>query len=165
MTVEFCGLRSRARPRCSVRRRHRALPDQSTPHRWVKNILWIELNRLGVKGTALFPLSLPASNTSQKFPDYGIVWILPTNRFELGLGAFIITLTVIFVVGLRQLRLDQLRPELYGHVQGLARRFTSLWCLTDIINRCQAVLAAQVRPSDGEFRVKPHCVLECVYRF
>src|SRR4029077_5481287 len=111
------------------------------------------------------PLSLPASNTSQKFRGYGIVWILPTNRFELGLGAFIITLAVIFVEGLRQLRLDQLRPELYGHVQGLARGFTSLCCLTDIINECQAVLPAQVRPSDGELRVKPHCVLECVYRF
>src|SRR5215831_7827648 len=146
----------------------RDIPSCQVSYRCIhqqKNVLWIEFDRLRVKLCALFPLSLPARHTTEIFRGYSVVWILPANRFELGLGAFKITFEEIFVKTICQLRLDQFRPELHGHVESLAREVTSLRCYINIINEHQAVLAGQMRPRDGEFRIKLDCLFECLYRF
>src|SRR5215469_11231136 len=130
-----------------------------------ENVLWIEFDRLRVKLSALFPLSLPARHTAEILRGYSIVWILPANRFELDLGAFKITFEEIFVKTICQFRLDQVRPKLHGHVESLAREVTSLRCYINIINEHQAVLPGQMGPRDGEFRIKLHCLLERLYRF
>ena len=91
-----------------------------------KNGLWIEFDRLRVKLSALFPLSLPARHTAEILRSYSVIWILPANRFELDLRALIITFEEIFVKTICQLRLDQVRPELHGHVESLPREVASL---------------------------------------
>src|SRR5215831_6413469 len=106
-----------------------------------KDILWIELNGLRVKQAALFPLSLTTSNGSQSFRGHGIVGVLPPDRFKSRLGTFVITLNEIFIGTVRQLRLDQVRSELHRHVEGLARRFTSLQGFI-VIDKYLTVLSA-----------------------
>src|SRR6516165_4218946 len=130
-----------------------------------KHALWIELDGLRVERATLFPLSLSTSSTAEKFHGYRIVRILPVNRFELDLSACKITFDKIFVEAFRKLCLHQIRSEFHRHVEGLARRFRAPFRLIDIINECQPLLTAQVRPSDREFGVKPRCVLKCLDRF
>src|SRR6516164_3392953 len=91
-----------------------------------KNVLRIEFDRLRVKLSALSPLSLPARHSAEILRGYSVIWILPANRFELDRRALIITFEEIFVITICQLRLDQVRSELPGHVESLPREVPSL---------------------------------------
>src|SRR5262249_52398420 len=146
----------------------RDIPSRQVSYRCIeqqKNVLRIEFDCLRIKLSALFPLSPPARHTAEILRGYSVVWILPANRFELGLGAFIIAFEEIFVKTICQLRLDQVRAELHGHFESLPSEVTSLRCYINIIDEHQAVLARQMRPRHCEFRIELHCFLECVYRF
>src|SRR5262249_48660780 len=63
----------------------RDIPSRQVSYRGIyqqKNVLWIEFDRLRVKLSALFPVSLPARHTAEIFRGYSVVWILSANPFE-----------------------------------------------------------------------------------
>src|SRR5215831_2722024 len=56
----------------------RDIPSRQVSYRCIhqqKNVLWIEFDRLRIKLSALFPVSLPARHTTEIFRGYSVVWI------------------------------------------------------------------------------------------
>src|ERR1019366_3251710 len=91
-----------------------------------ENVLRIELDRLPKPTPARFPWTLSAGDGGQGIRSREVIWILAPHRFEKGLGALIIALHPIVIEAIRQLCLDQIRPQFHRCLEGMVRRFPTL---------------------------------------